>query len=80
MDQSKRLMRANEGIFMRKSVCNCSHSSVGISAFLVLEKSNALSGNRRHFLICFEIWSGRVEAGEFIGNWGGRRNRERWRI
>jgi len=63
VDQSKGLVSANESIFMRKSVCNCGHSSVGISAFLVLEKGNALGGDGRHFLdvvevVVIEIWSG----------------------
>jgi len=49
VDQSERLVSANERILVRQSVSNSSHSGVGIGAFLVLEEGHALSGDGRHF-------------------------------
>jgi len=45
VDQSKRLMSTDESVLVSESVGNSSHSSVGIGAFLVIERGH---GDGRH--------------------------------
>jgi len=47
--QSKRLVSTNESVLVSESLCNRSHSSIGIGAFLVIEQGHALCGDWRHF-------------------------------
>jgi len=49
VNQSKRLVSTNESVLVSESLCNRSHSSIGIGAFLVIEQGHALGGDWRHF-------------------------------